>query len=108
MLGLSPWVSLLAVLAAAAIARLLPPLEWRAGRRLLEGRGAPLLIGIASALLSLWVWRTVSRDPVMHDESAYLLQAELFSRLRWTGTVPGVPAFFQQLYILVDPALASK
>lgn len=108
MLGLNPWVSVLAVLVAAAIARVLPPLDWRAGRRLLEGRGAPALLGITGALLSMWVWRTMSRTPVMHDESAYLLQAELFARLRWTGSVPGVPAFFQQMYILVDPVLASK
>lgn len=108
MLGLSPWVSLFAVLIAAAIARLLPPMEWRPGRRVLEGRGAPILIGITSALLSLWLWRSLSREPVMHDESAYLLQAQLFARLRWTGPVPPMPAFFQQIYILFDPARASK
>lgn len=107
MLGLSPWISLLAVLFAAIVARVLPPMGRRV-EEMLEGRAAPIVLGVAASALSLWVWGSLSQAPVMHDESAYLLQAELFARFHWTGAAPPVPAFFQQLYLLVQPSLASK
>lgn len=110
MLGLPPWVSFAAVIAAALIARLLPRRE-RAARfveQAGESRWAPLAAGLATLLVTLWAWGSLRRSPVMHDESAYLLQAELFARLRWTGEPRPIAAFFEQLYVLMDPALASK
>src|SRR5438309_5354968 len=108
MLGLSPWVSVLVILVAAAIARLLPARWSRVVEGLLNRRAVVVLIGACSALLSFWVWGSLRRTPVSHDESAYLLQAELFARLRWTGMRPPIPEFFEQLHVLVDHALASK
>ena len=110
MLGLSPWVSLVAVIVAAAASRLTPRVL--RGERgvwlLLASRWAPAVAGLLSAAISLWVWRSLARTPVMHDEAAYVLQAELFASGRWTATAPAVPEFFQQLYVLMDPVVASK
>lgn len=108
MLGLSPWFSLFVVLLGAGLARLLPEYEWGFLRRQLDGRGAPLAIAVVAGALSFWLWGSLTRSPVMHDESAYLLQAELFARLRWTGAAPPLPDFFRQLHVFVDGTLASK
>ena len=107
MLGISSWISLVAVLLAAAVARMLPPFDSDSVARALRSRWAPLIVGAVSGVLSLWLWGSLTRTPVMHDESAYLLQAELFARLRWTGVARPLPQFFEQLYVL-DGVLASK
>ena len=111
MLGLSPWVSLLAVIVAAAASRVTPRVlrgERGVFWSILGSRWAPAVAGALSAAITLWVWRSLARTPVMHDEAAYLLQAELFASGRWTASAPRLPEFFQQLYVLVDPLVASK
>src|SRR5690242_7287070 len=108
MLGLSPWIPLLAITLAALLVRIVPAFESDAVERVLNGRWAPAGAAALSVLLSLWLWGSLSRTPVIHDESAYLLQAQLFARFRWTGTAPPIPEFFEQLHILVDGVLASK
>jgi hypothetical protein len=110
MLGLSPWVSLLAVTVAAAASWLTPrvPRGERSVSSFLHSGWAPAIAGLLSGAITLWVWRSLSRTPVMHDEAAYLLQAELFASGRWTGSAPALPEFFQQLYVLIDPVVASK
>ena len=110
MLGLSPWVSLVAVIVAAAASRLMPRVirGERSVWALLASRWAPALAGLLSAAITLWVWRSLARTPVMHDEAAYVLQAELFASGRWTESAPQLPEFFQQLYVLMDPVVASK
>jgi hypothetical protein len=89
MLGLSPWLSLLVVLVVALVARQIP--ERRRTRRLaaptlevLDSRWVPVVVGVLTGLATFFVWGSLTRTAVVHDESAYLLQAELFSRLRFT------------------------
>lgn len=108
MLGLSPWFAVLLILSAAAISLVLPARWSRVVESLLTGRAIVVLIGIASAVLSLWVWGSLAGTPVIQDESAYLLQAQLFAHFRWTGIAPPIPEFFEQLHVLVDRGLASK
>jgi hypothetical protein len=108
MLGLSPWVSFLAVLVAAVLARAIPAGAGNGVRRALDSRAAPFVVGVIGALLSWWVWGSLDQTAVMHDESAYLLQAELFAHLRWAGQGHSLPQFFEQLYVLVDRVTASK
>ena len=108
MLGIPSWISLLVVVLAAGVARALAGFDARALERALKSRWAPIVIGAVSGALSLWLWGSLARTPVMHDESAYLLQAELFARLRWTGAGRPLAPFFEQLYVLVDGVLASK
>lgn len=113
MLGLSPWLSLLVVLVVALIARRLP--EPRDGRGLasrslgvLDGWVAPLVIAVLTGLATWFVWGSLARTPVVHDESAYLLQAQLFARFRFTAPTPPLPQFFEQLYVNLRPAVFSK
>ena len=108
MLGLSPWVSFVAVVLIAAAARLLPPLRVPALQRTLDARWAPAVAGALTSIVTLWAWASLRRTPVLHDESAYLLQAQLFASGRWAGAGPPLPEFFEQLYVLVEPVLASK
>ena len=108
MLGFSPWIALLAIALAALVVRLLPAYDLGRVERVLNSRWAPAVAGVGSGLLALWLWGSLTRTPVIHDESAYLLQAELFAHFRWTGVAPPVPEFFEQLHVLVDGVLASK
>ena len=55
-----------------------------------------------------FVWGSLTRTAVVHDESAYLLQAELFSRFRFTAPSPPLPQFFEQIYVNLRPAIFSK
>ncbi|MFL5618266.1 MAG: ArnT family glycosyltransferase [Gemmatimonadaceae bacterium] len=113
MLGLSPWLSLLVVLVVALLARQIP--ERRRSRRLaartlevLDSGWTPVVIGVLTGLATVFVWGSLTRTAVVHDESAYLLQAELFSRFRFTAPTPPLPQFFEQLYVNLRPALFSK
>jgi hypothetical protein len=113
MLGLSPWLSLLLVLVVALLARRLP--EPRRSRRiaattlsLLEARWTPVVIGLLTGAATWFVWGSLTRSPVVHDESAYLLQAQLFARFQFTAPTPPLPQFFEQLYVNLRPAVSSK
>jgi hypothetical protein len=74
----------------------------------LSDRTAPSVLGAGSAALALFVWGSLQEPGVIHDEQAYLLQAEIFARARWTGVLPPLPEFFEQVHVLVEPRLASK
>jgi hypothetical protein len=64
--------------------------------------------GLLSAIATWYVWGSLSRSPVLHDEASYLLQARLFANFRWTAAARPLPEFFEQLYVLMSPAMASK
>jgi hypothetical protein len=120
MLGLSPWLSLLAVLVAVLVSRVVSTpgrdqTRASAVARLADvihaavvSRWAPWLVGVATGAATWYVWGSLSRSAVVHDEAAYLLQAELFARLSWTAPSPALPQFFEQLYVNLAPALSSK
>jgi hypothetical protein len=114
MLGLSPWLSLAAVLLVVLVARRIPAPPRRARRAFewidarLEGPWTLVVVGVLTGLATTYVWGALDRSAVVHDESAYLLQAELFARLRFTGPTPPLPRFFEQLYVNLVPALFSK
>jgi hypothetical protein len=50
----------------------------------------------------------LSPIPQIQDEAAYLLQAGIFVRGRWTQIAPPVPEFFTQMHVFTTPILASK
>jgi hypothetical protein len=113
MLGLSPWLSLLLVLVVALLARQVP--EPRRAKRIaarvlsvLDARWTPAVLGVLTGAATWYVWGELTRSAVVHDESAYLLQAELFARLRFTAPTPPLPQFFEQLYVNLRPAVFSK
>jgi hypothetical protein len=69
----------------------------------------PLAAIFAATFIVLWyTWAQWNPMPVVHDELAYVLQAKIFARGRWALPSPTMPLFFEQPYVLVEPALASK
>jgi hypothetical protein len=118
MLNLTPWASflivVLVVVLVAVIVRLVPAdvrLRGRIvalGRTFAHGPWLPLLIGVATGVATFWVWGSLSRSAVVHDESAYLLQAQLFADGRFTAPTPPLYRFFEQLYVNLVPAVFSK
>lgn len=68
----------------------------------------PLCGAIATGALTLWVWGGLRAVSVIHDETAYLLQAELFTRGLWSLPSPPLPDAFTQAAVLVTPVLAPK
>jgi hypothetical protein len=74
----------------------------------LEGRAAPVIIGVITTLLTWWLWGTLSATPYVHDEVALLLQAKIFASFRWAAPSPPLPEFFEQFHVFVTPTLAPK
>ena len=68
----------------------------------------PYFAGGVSAILTWYVWGSLAEPGVIHDERAYLLQARIFAAGRWTGEVPLLPGFFEQMHVFVVPRLAAK
>jgi hypothetical protein len=56
----------------------------------------------------LFVWGGVKAPGVIHDEQAYLLQAQIFASGHLRGVAPPIPEFFQQMHVLTDHRLAPK
>jgi hypothetical protein len=127
MLGLAPWVSLVAALLLVLLARVAvanagagavegdlfdaPTGAARLAdrlRALADSRWAPAVAGAITGAATWYVWASLTRSAVIHDEAAYLLQAELFSHLRFTAPSPPLPQFFEQLYVNLAPAISSK
>jgi hypothetical protein len=50
----------------------------------------------------------LSPIPQIQDEAAYLLQAGIFARGRWTEVARPLPEFFAQMHVFTTPVLASK
>ncbi len=74
----------------------------------LSSRWGPVAAGGVTALVTLFVWGSLSEPGIIHDEQAYVLQAEIFAQGRWTGEVPPAPEFFEQAHVFVEPRLAAK
>jgi hypothetical protein len=76
---------------------------------MLASNATPIALGVINALL-VWWWVGWQRNPapMIQDEAAYLLQAALFVRGRWSGDAPPLPEFFAQMHVLTEPVLASK
>src|SRR4051794_26467966 len=114
MLHLAPWLSLVVVLGIAGLVRLVPPSVRLRGRVVTFARAfaygplLPALIGVATGVATYWVWGSLTRTSVVHDESAYLLQAQLFANGRFTAPTPPLYHFFEQLYVNLVPAMSSK
>jgi hypothetical protein len=75
---------------------------------LLESPWAPALAGLVTVAIVRLVWRSLGEPGVVHDERAYLLQAEIFARGHWTVPTPPIPAFFEQMHVFVEPAVFAK
>ncbi|HJQ20607.1 MAG TPA: hypothetical protein VJ867_09685 [Gemmatimonadaceae bacterium] len=100
-----------ALLAAIWASRVVNPSEL--GKRLdrMDGwirRYGPWAAAALTVLAVWWTWGHVRTYPTTHVESSYLLQARIFADFAWTAPTPPMPEFFEQPYVLVIPAVASK
>ena len=88
----------LAIIAAGVLLlrRVRPSFDISAVTTPLEGRAAPAIIGIITALVTWWLWGTLSATPYVHDEVALVLQARIFATFRWAAPSPPLPEFFEQ------------
>ena len=83
---------------------------WRPARiaAFLRSPWAPAALGLVTIIIVRFVWRSFGEPGVIHDERAYLLQAEIFARGRWTASPPPIAAFFEQMHVFVEPAVFAK
>ena len=77
-------------------------------QRLLDGKWTPLVCGAISALAMAWIWSGSHFIANIADESAYVLQAQIFSKGAWTLPARGLPEFFEQMHVFVTPFVAAK
>lgn len=68
----------------------------------------PWVVGAIVAIVTTWIWGGLRAPSVVHDESAYLLQAALFARGHWSLPSPPLLAPFTQAAVLLTPVLAPK
>jgi hypothetical protein len=69
---------------------------------------SPVVAGIVTGVLIRIVWGSFHEPGVVHDERAYLLQAEIFARGLWTAPSPPLAAFFEQMHVFIEPAVFAK
>lgn len=108
-LSLGPALLPMALVLASALAAARWPL--RSGswpERLGRGRWAPWIVGALTALTLGFVWGSLAPIPTIHDETAYLLQAQLLAAGRLVGPGRPLPEFFEQFHVFVTPVLAAK
>jgi hypothetical protein len=74
----------------------------------LDSRAIVAFVFLTTFVVVLYVWASWNPIPVVHDEMAYLLQAQIFARGKWALPSPPIPAFWEQPHVLVEPTLASK
>jgi dolichyl-phosphate-mannose-protein mannosyltransferase len=75
---------------------------------LLSGAWAPVVAGVATVFFVRIVWGSFHEPGVVHDERAYLLQAEIFAGGHWTAPSPPIAAFFEQMHVFIEPAVFAK
>ena len=85
-------------------------LEYQPGAaaRALDSRWAVALVFVLTFLILRITLGTSYPVPVVQDEMAYVLQAQIFAQGRWTVPSPPIPAFWEQPQVLVQPAVAAK
>jgi hypothetical protein len=97
----------LALVAGSIVAGRLPPFLTKATGWL--ATWWPVVgLGVVSAAVSWWMWKSLTAVPIVHDEAAYVLQAQIFARGMWAVPSPPLPHFFEQFHVLVSPMLAPK
>jgi dolichyl-phosphate-mannose-protein mannosyltransferase len=74
----------------------------------LSGAWSPVVAGIVTVLFVRIVWGSFHEPGVVHDERAYLLQAEIFASGHWTAPPPPIAAFFEQMHVFIEPAVFAK
>jgi hypothetical protein len=105
----APLLSIVLVLVCVLLAKQSRGVDLAAVERFGTARYVPLVLATVNALLVCWMLGfELSPVPQIQDEAAYLLQAGIFARGRWTEIARPLPEFFAQLHVFTTPILASK
>lgn len=94
--------------AAGLLARLWPRQGLPITDRVLGSSVVPLLAGVATSLVVYQVWGSLDAVPIIHDEAAYLLQAQMLAQGHLVGPPRPLPQFFEQFHVFVTPVLAAR
>jgi hypothetical protein len=105
---LGRFLPLAMVLAAGLIAARWPESSIERWQRLGSGRWAPWIAGALSTAALGVIWGSLRPIATIHDESAYLLQAQLLASGRLVGPARPLPEFFEQFHVFVTPVLTGK
>jgi hypothetical protein len=104
-----PTLLIAALLALVLGVRLVPGRH--SGALVCDEPSAPWMPLAASAVVVaviVWIWGGLQAPPAITDEAAYLLQAGLAARGRWSLPTPPDLAAFTQASVLLVPVLAPK
>jgi hypothetical protein len=74
----------------------------------LSGAWSPVVAGLLTVLFVRIVWGSFHEPTVVHDERAYLLQAQIFAGGHWTALSPPLATFFEQMHVFIEPAVFAK
>jgi hypothetical protein len=80
----------------------------RGAATFLSSAWSPVLAGTITGVFVRLVWGSFHEPGVVHDERAYLLQAEIFARGHWTAPAPPLSMFFEQIHVFIEPAVFAK
>ena len=76
--------------------------------RVLDGRAVSGVVFVTTFFVLWYSWASLNPIPVVHDEMAYVLQAQIFARGLWALPSQPFPEFWEQAHVLVEPAVAAK
>ena len=76
--------------------------------RALDSRAILAVVFLATFGVLWYSWAAWSPIPVVHDEMAYVFQAQVFARGMWALPAPPFPAFWEQPHFLIEPTLTIK
>ncbi|MEP6617842.1 MAG: hypothetical protein ABJE47_00955 [bacterium] len=102
------FAAILLVAAMAHLAGRAPSPQTATSERALGSGGAVAGVFAATFVVMWYSWGSAHPIPVVHDEMAYALQAQIFARGVWGLPSPVAPAFWEQPYILLQPVMAAK
>jgi hypothetical protein len=74
----------------------------------LDSRAVLAVVFTVTFVVLRWSWGAWQPLPLVHDEMAYLLQAQIFARGLWALPAQPIPAFWEQPHVLVQPVVAAK
>lgn len=106
--ALGRFLPLAMVLAAGLAAARWPVRVAERWQRLATGLWAPWIAGVLTVIAYGVIWRSLRPIATIHDESAYLLQAQLLATGRLVGPARPLPEFFEQFQVFVTPVLTGK
>jgi hypothetical protein len=101
--------ALFVLLLAALLGRFITlPRVMDGSTRLLSYPMVPALVGAVTAVFMAWLFGGLDQVGVIHDETAYLLQAKIYASGHWTAPGLPLPEFFEQYHVFVTPLLTPK